>query len=285
MKKLYLPFLAIMLPFVANAQLGIFSEPLDTATPVDTAAYKVTYALDYTCHPLVNNRFSDVRNVLIGRHTVKDFSDIIFQFDSLCTADIKKGKDVFSNPNGTPWPVETLLAIKERRADMKRRLPSGTGILCYSEQVPSMEWEFVADSVKNILGYECFLARTEFFGRNYSAWYTFELPLPFGPYKFGGLPGMIVQIQDDEGQFIWVMKGFERVKEPIYVYEYPNEKKCSSDDADKTVKRYYNTPIAFHLAAIGGGTGRLMIVGKDGKVRDATEVEETPIPYKPLEIR
>ncbi len=62
------------------------------------------------------------------------------------------------------------------------------------------------------------------FGRNYSAWYTFELPLPFGPYKFGGLPGMIVQIQDDEGQFIWVMKGFERVKEPIYVYEYPNEK-------------------------------------------------------------
>ncbi len=39
---------------------------------------------------------------------------------------------------------------------MKRRLPSGTGILCYSEQVPSMEWEFVADSVKNILGYECF---------------------------------------------------------------------------------------------------------------------------------
>ena len=29
MKKLYLPFLAIMLPFVANAQLVIFSEPLD----------------------------------------------------------------------------------------------------------------------------------------------------------------------------------------------------------------------------------------------------------------
>ena len=74
MKKLYLPFWAIMFPLVANAQLDIFSEPLDKATPVDTAAYKVTYALDYTCHPLANNRFSDVRNVLIGRHTVKDFS-------------------------------------------------------------------------------------------------------------------------------------------------------------------------------------------------------------------
>ena len=73
MKKLYLPFWAIMFPLVANAQLDIFSEPLDKATPVDTAAYKVTYALDYTCHPLANNRFSDVRNVLIGRHTVKDF--------------------------------------------------------------------------------------------------------------------------------------------------------------------------------------------------------------------
>ncbi len=53
--------------------LTYFSEPLDKATPVDTAAYKVTYALDYTCHPLANNRLSDVRNVLIGRHTVKRF--------------------------------------------------------------------------------------------------------------------------------------------------------------------------------------------------------------------
>lgn len=53
----------------------------DRATAVDTARYKVTYSLNYTCHPGVENRFDDVRTLLIGRRYVKDFSDIICHYD------------------------------------------------------------------------------------------------------------------------------------------------------------------------------------------------------------
>ena len=60
----------------------------DRATAVDTARYKVTYSLNYTCHPGVENRFDDVRTLLIGRRYVKDFSDIICHYDSLMTADM-----------------------------------------------------------------------------------------------------------------------------------------------------------------------------------------------------
>lgn len=284
MRKLLLLSLTF-LSLTANAQLDVFSEQLYRPTTVDTAGYKVTYALDYTCHPQADVRFKDVRDVLIGRHSVKDFSDVIFHYDSLATEDMRKGRDAFFNPKGTPWPVEVLLSAKGKHADVKRRLPSGMGTLSYRDSVPTFVWEFVADTTRTILGYECQLATTRFAGRDYSAWYTPELPLPYGPYKFGGLPGLIVRIQDAESQFVWSMTGFERSDEPIIVYEYSNEKKCTAEEADKTVRRYYEAPLTVQLAAIGGGKGRIMIVGKDGKTRDATEVEDTPIPYKPLETR
>lgn len=269
----------------AHAQMGVFAEDISRGSVIDTAHYKVTYDLHYTCHPQVTNKFEDVRTVLIGHKCVKDFSDVIFHFDSLCTADMRRGADTFSNPPGSPWPYEIVLTERGRRADIKYRLPLGMDILNYSENVPDMKWNFVADSVTNILGYECQLANTDFAGRHYSAWFTPEIPLPFGPYKFGGLPGLILRLQDDEQQFVWEATEFIFSTEPIYVYEYKNEKNCSATEAYKTIARSFNAPITFHLEAIGGGKGKVFIIGKDGKTHDATETEDNPIPYQPLEIK
>ena len=168
---------------------------------------------------------------------------------------------------------------------MKYRLPLGIGVLHYTDSVPAIDWSFIPDTTRNILGYECQLAQCDFAGRHYSAWFSTELPLPYGPYKFGGLPGLILQLQDDEGQFMWTAESFERTHEPIFIYEYESEKRCTAEEADKTIARFFKSPITTQLSAIGGGKGRVYIVGKDGKTRDATEVEDTPIPYKPIEIR
>ncbi|MDE5795888.1 MAG: GLPGLI family protein, partial [Muribaculaceae bacterium] len=84
MKKL---LLLLILPFVTlhvKAQTEVFSADISRASVIDTARYKVTYTLRYTCHPQVAEKFDDVRTVLIGAKYVKDFSDIIFHFDSIC---------------------------------------------------------------------------------------------------------------------------------------------------------------------------------------------------------
>lgn len=285
MKQLISFILILTTNIMANAQIGIYSMSQDKSTPVDTARYKVTYALNYTCHPNVQNRFDDVRTVMIGHRCVKDFSDVICHYDSLMTSDMRRGKDSYRNPNGSPWPYEILISPKEKSTNIKYRLPSGSGVLTYSDTLPSIDWRFIPDTTRNVIGYECQLAECDFGGRHYSAWFTTELPLPYGPYKFGGLPGLILHMQDSERQFVWTAKGFERCNSPIYVYEYVDEKQCPSDEADKTITRIYKAPNAFMLSAMGGGKGRMFIVGKDGKTRDATEVEETPIPYKPIEIK
>lgn len=62
----------------------------------------------------------------------------------------------------------------------------------------NLVWD-IKNEMKNIGGFECQQATTFFRGRNYTAWFTHEIPVDFGPMKFGGLPGLILEIYDDEG--------------------------------------------------------------------------------------
>ncbi|MFY1045776.1 GLPGLI family protein [Chryseobacterium sp. GP-SGM7] len=46
----------------------------------------------------------------------------------------------------------------------------------------------------------------------YNAWFTNEIPISEGPYKFSGLPGLIVKIEDTKKQHIWELKGIEKFR-------------------------------------------------------------------------
>ena len=72
-------------------------------------------------------------------------------------------------------------------------------------------------------------ATTQFRGRNYIAWYCEELPYTDGPYKFSGLPGLIVKIHDDRDFISFDMinlktfdktqvfdEGYDKYKETTY---------------------------------------------------------------------
>ncbi|MDO5395786.1 MAG: GLPGLI family protein [Bacteroidales bacterium] len=284
MKQLILLTLAILCIEVSAQETT--SRIIDRATPVDTAKYKVTYSLKYKFHPDQKSAYDDTRIVQIGSHNIKDYSDIINHFDSLATAQVNRGADSYSNVSGTPWPLEITRPIRGVKADLKYRL-SVSPFLVYSDSMPNIEWEFLPDDNTSILGYECSKATTEFAGRQYTAWFTTEIPLPFGPYKFGGLPGLILKIADSEHQFIWEAMGFERSHSPIMEYSYIDgrDRRCSAADANKTLVRYFRSPIGFMIESMGGDGSRVRIVGKDGKLMNNNEATQQSIPYKPLEIR
>lgn len=63
------------------------------------------------------------------------------------------------------------------------------------EEIPAIEWVQVPE-YKTIDGYECAKATCHFRGRDYVAWYSPEIPIRFGPYKFHGLPGLIFELSD-----------------------------------------------------------------------------------------
>jgi GLPGLI family protein len=73
-----------------------------------------------------------------------------------------------------------------------------------------MQWELVQNSDTVLLGYNCLKAKTRFAGRNYEAWYSPEIPVSDGPYKFSGLPGLIVSISDTQNQHSFKLEGISK---------------------------------------------------------------------------
>ncbi len=68
----------------------------------------------------------------------------------------------------------------------------------YSAPLAEMVWE-VGDSVKNVLGYECIIAETDYHGRHWTVWFTPEIPIQDGPWKLCGLPGLILEAYESTG--------------------------------------------------------------------------------------
>lgn len=73
------------------------------------------------------------------------------------------------------------------------------------EDIPKMKWVLSQkpDDKKVINGLNCNKALLNFRGRNFIAWYTSKIPISFGPWKFNGLPGLILEVYDIDNNFMW----------------------------------------------------------------------------------
>ena len=67
------------------------------------------------------------------------------------------------------------------------------------EPIPSINWTLTSNK-KEIEGITCLKALGHFRGREYVAWYAPKIPVNNGPWKFGGLPGLIFEITDTSNE-------------------------------------------------------------------------------------
>ena len=112
----------------------------------------------------------------------------------------------------------------------------------YEDELNAQKWE-IHDSTKTILDYQCQMATCDFRGREWIAWFTTDIPVSDGPWKFGGLPGLIMEAYDKGNQYVFTIVGLQKVEnEPIFFSEtYVGSKrfeKSNRIDFLKAKKRY-----------------------------------------------
>src|SRR5690625_1098619 len=112
--------------------------------------------------------------------------------------------------------------------------------LAISENIPKLNWHIDAATTKKIGAYKAQKATVKFRGRTYRAWFTPEIPAFFGPWKFTGLPGLILEIEDQTQTYQWVVTHIETRDRDLsgIKISYENPAKMSLKEYVDKVDRY-----------------------------------------------
>jgi len=89
-------------------------------------------------------------------------------------------------------------------------------------------------------------AEADFAGRKWIAWFSTDIPLQDGPYKFYGLPGLIVKIEDKSGFHKIELKGIKNntLERDILAFEFEKPIKLDYKKYQTVYKNYRKDPMA-----------------------------------------
>ena len=113
-----------------------------------------------------------------------------------------------------------------------------------------MHWNRIGKEFKIINGYRCQSAETSFRGRKYKAFFTPDIPVNAGPWKFNNLPGLIVEVKSLDGEYQFRLNELkvEKKSEPIQLPEIPRDKLLEWSKYVAQIRKYYDDKIAYMRA-------------------------------------
>lgn len=212
--------------------------------PIDAMTFRCLYTYQWVRD--TNDRQGSLQTdyllLEIGQKTSKFYSYKTFQADSLRKT--ATPEEIMANPKaflgGSKNVVYKHYPVgKETITDKILR-----SHFSYEEDLPSFAWT-LCDSTRVLLGYSVQMATCSFRGRDYVAWFASEIAISDGPWKFQGLPGLILEVADTQGHYTFSATGIAPSQDvPIVFDEYPYLK-TTRKKYTETRRRYVEDPIGF----------------------------------------
>ncbi len=137
----------------------------------------------------------------------------------------------------------------------------------YKERIGRDQYEYIEDremvwsiqpETQKIGDYTAQKAITKFGGRDWTAWFTSDVPLQDGPYKFSGLPGLIIKVEDASGSYSFDLKETKNIAKISSSQPNPMRGtvvKVKRADFVKQKNRFLKDPVAFMSSASNSGRG------------------------------
>jgi GLPGLI family protein len=223
--------------------LAVFPQISDKSTAIDQAIYVAIYNLSIVTNPQEpEKKLEDIVMLQIGRSHSKSFSYLLFQSDSTAAALAK------ANPGGVPFlqkAVPPMVVYKNypigHNTVVHRTMLSGP-VFEYREPVTTINWRIQPDR-KTILGYSCQKAVGTYRGRTYEAWFATDIPIQEGPYKFRGLPGLILEIRDTQNHYVFNAISVQTPQRgtPILFWDWETQNTTRNELRD-LVRRFHTEP-------------------------------------------
>lgn len=218
----------------------------------------------------------------IGRKSSRFYSYTAAVRDSVLKADMDNGastetisqhakqyKSVWSEQTFKGYPEGHVTTLDEIAGDISR--------LRCEEEEEKPEWKLTADTL-TLLGYRCTRATTQFKGRQWTAWFTPDIPVSEGPWKLCGLPGMILKAEDAEGHYRFAANGIEQCRDEVPIlFGGKDYERVSRKQYARVHERFATDPVGF----ITGSMPNVTITIKDEHGQPAKNPKD--MPHNPIE--
>ena len=161
------------------------------------------------------------------------------------------------------------------------------------EPYPIIDWQ-LTDTTKTIGGYTAQKAIGSFKGREYTAWFTTEVPFQTGPWKLLGLPGLVLEAADSHHEVLFAYAGFETLAAGDATVALPDNAIATTKKAlDKLIEAYQKNPQAAMNArskAGGQSSGNSPMEGIDvSRIKSINvkkdETQTSSVTNNPLELK
>ncbi len=198
--------------------------------------YRIKYLLDFQKDSLkLTSSNREVMYLDIISKTTIFQSENLFKKDSISST---------NNPfslMGLPKP-EFKYKIIQDGGESKYFVDYSPSHRFYISDTEKLEWTLINDSIKKIDKFTCKLATTNFKGRNYFAWYTTEIPMHYGPYKFNGLPGLILEVYDQQMHYHFQLLSIKKIESLVNYTETKKYKKITKQELLQLQNNIKNKP-------------------------------------------
>ena len=197
---------------------------------IDRAHMKCLYRYVYTFDTLKNELRDDLLILQIGKEVSKCYSYYTFQCDSLRRT--PDGEKVWSELFRRAIEKDGIYGDfphVRMSTYVYKNYPTGQMTItdrislqdyCYVDSLHTQTWT-MTDSTREVLGYTCQQATADFRGRHWTAWFATDIPISDGPWKLGGLPGLILEAYDEGLQHVFTAVGLERVNDELIIFNRP----------------------------------------------------------------
>jgi GLPGLI family protein len=159
------------------------------------------------------NKNSDLVILEIGKKSSLFYSELKRIGDSIMAEDEKTANTQFIDVANTQkyntdsWSIIVAKNYPVGQVTTSERILQ---LYKYNEELITQNWVITSDTTQ-ILGMPCIKATTNFRGRDYEAWFTNQIPTVHGPWKFYGLPGLIIKVYDTKKQFVFELVSFTKM--------------------------------------------------------------------------
>ncbi|GIV38294.1 MAG: hypothetical protein KatS3mg033_0094 [Thermonema sp.] len=229
----------------------------------------------------------DTLHLLIGDQGGFYFDPAIFKEDSIIhNMDLQRQRgdiiviDVTQPPDYTATPLNWE-RIWQRPNWLVVYTELKYGKMKYVEQ-GILDWQ-IFEETEEVNGLVLQKAKTTYGGREWTAWFAKDIPLPYGPWKLRGLPGLIVKAKSSgTSPYYFLMVGIEKVQMPMKLFYAPSLEKeyveASHEEAIEYLHFYYTNPAQATL--IGMQKGGLTLPGIERSIAKMKGFEH----FNPMEF-